>query len=106
MIFFNDDRERYVQSYLANEQFVSLYDQEAGRSQSGEKRTRAYIPREREKAEQRLLEDYFGNAETAPKYPEDNFRQRYRMSSRLFNRIVNDILSYDVQPLPKYFHFF
>ena len=42
-VFFNDDRERYVQSYVAYEQFVSLYDQEAGGSQSGEKRTRAYV---------------------------------------------------------------
>ena len=28
------------------------------------------------------------------------------MSSRLFNKILNDILSYDVQPLPEYFSFF
>ena len=28
------------------------------------------------------------------------------MSSRLFNKIINDILSYDVQPLPEYFNFF
>lgn len=91
---------------MAYEQFVSLYDQEAGGSRSGEKRTRTYIPREREEAEQRLLDDYFGNNETDPKYTEEKFRRRYRMSSRLFNKILNDILSYDVTPLPEYFSFF
>ena len=90
---------------MAYEQYVSLYEEAEG-SRSGEKKTRAYIPREREEAEQRLLDDYFGNAENDPKYPEDNFRRRYRMSSRLFNKILNDILTYDVQPLPEYFSFF
>lgn len=65
-----------------------MHNQEAEGSGSNEKRTRAYIPREREDAEQRLMEDYFGDDENDPKYPEDNFRRRYRMSSRLFNRIL------------------
>ena len=103
-VYFND-QERYLQSYMAYEQYVSLYEEAEG-SGSGEKRTRTYIPREREDAEQRLLDDYFGNAEKAPKYTEENFRRRYRMSSRLFNRILNDILTYDVQPIPEYFSFF
>ncbi|GJX41752.1 ALP1-like protein isoform X1 [Tanacetum coccineum] len=34
------------------------------------------------------------------------FRRRYRMSSTLFNKIFNDILSYDVQPIPEYFTYF
>nr|GFA77729.1 GDSL esterase/lipase At1g71250 [Tanacetum cinerariifolium] len=70
------------------------------------KRTRAYIPCEREEAEQRLLDDYFGDDETPPKYPEENFRRRYRMSSTLCAQIVNDITSYDAQPLSGYFRFF
>nr|GEV39780.1 hypothetical protein [Tanacetum cinerariifolium] len=41
------------------------------------KRTRTDIPRERKDAEQRLIDDYFGDDETLPKYPEEYFRQRY-----------------------------
>ncbi|GJW71613.1 ALP1-like protein isoform X1 [Tanacetum coccineum] len=55
-----------------------MSNQEAGGSGSGIKRTHAYIPREREEAEQNLLEDYFGNDENPPKYLEENFRRRYR----------------------------
>ena len=74
-VFFNDDRERYLQSYAAYQQFVALYDQEAEGSSSHENRTRAYIPREREEAEQRLIEDYFGDDENDPKYIEKKFKQ-------------------------------
>ncbi|GKA89809.1 hypothetical protein Tco_0811621 [Tanacetum coccineum] len=101
-----DDAERYMRGYEAYEQILVMSNQEAGGSGSGIKRTRAYILREREEAEQRLLDDYFGDDETPPKYPEENFRRRYRMSSTLFAQIVNDITSYDAQPLPEYFHFF
>ncbi|GJT31199.1 ALP1-like protein [Tanacetum coccineum] len=80
--------------------------QEAGGSSDGPKRRRTYIYREREEAEQRLIDDYFGDDEYEPKYPEEKFRRKYRMSSRLFNKILNDILSYDVQPLPEYFSYF
>ncbi|GKD98758.1 zinc finger, CCHC-type containing protein, partial [Tanacetum coccineum] len=52
-------------------------NQEAGGSGSAHKRTRTYIPREREEAEQRLIDDYFGDDETPPKYTEENFRRRY-----------------------------
>ncbi|GKE02055.1 Toll/interleukin-1 receptor domain-containing protein, partial [Tanacetum coccineum] len=86
--------------------FVALCDQEAGGSSLVPKRRRTYIPRERESAEQRLLEDYFGNDEFEPKYLEENFRRRYRMSSTLFNKIVSNILSYDVEPIPEYFTYF
>ncbi|GJU64346.1 ALP1-like protein isoform X1 [Tanacetum coccineum] len=75
-IYFQDDAERYMRGYEAYEQFLAMSNQEAGGSGSGIKRTRAYIPREREEAEQRLLDDYFGNDETPPKYPEENFRRR------------------------------
>ncbi|GKB01931.1 protein arginine N-methyltransferase 1.6, partial [Tanacetum coccineum] len=44
---------------------------------SGPKRTRTYIPREREEAEQRLIDDYFSDDETSPKYPEENFRRSH-----------------------------
>ncbi|GJS47701.1 zinc finger, CCHC-type containing protein [Tanacetum coccineum] len=101
-----NDAERYTHTYEAYEQFLAMTNQEAEGSGSGIKRTRTYIPRDREEAEQRLLEDYFGNDDTPPKYPKENFRRKYRMSSTLFAKIVNDITSYDAQPLPKYFHFF
>ncbi|GJY06841.1 reverse transcriptase domain-containing protein [Tanacetum coccineum] len=95
-----DDAKRYMRGYEAYEQFLAMSNQEVGGSGSGIKRTRAYIPREREEAEQRLLDDYYGDDETPPKYLEENFRRRYRMSSTLFAQIVNDITSYDAQPLP------
>nr|GEU87061.1 hypothetical protein [Tanacetum cinerariifolium] len=104
-IYFKDDVERYMQGYESNEQFLAMTNQEAGGSGSGIKRTRTYIPREREEAEQRLLEDYFGDDETPPKYLKENFRQRYRMSFTLFAQMVNNITSYDAQPLPEYFRF-
>ncbi|GKA88153.1 hypothetical protein Tco_0809917 [Tanacetum coccineum] len=106
-VYFQCDQDRYMRDYAAYEQFIALCEQEAGGSGSGPKRRRrTYIPREREEAEQRLIDDYFGDDEFLPKYPEDNFKRRYRMSSILFNKIVNDILSYDVQHLPEYFKFF
>ncbi|GKA36555.1 RNA-directed DNA polymerase, eukaryota [Tanacetum coccineum] len=85
-----------------------MSNQEAGGSGSGSapKRTRTYIPREREEAEQRLIDDYFGDDETPPKCKEENFRRMYRMSSTLFTNIVNDITNYDAEPLLEYFLFF
>ncbi|GKD62194.1 hypothetical protein Tco_1299703 [Tanacetum coccineum] len=76
-VYFQDDRERYIWGY-AYEQFLAMSNQEAGGSGSGSapKRTRTYIPRQREEAEQRLIEDYFGDDATPPEYPEDNFRRR------------------------------
>ncbi|GKD23782.1 hypothetical protein Tco_1225485 [Tanacetum coccineum] len=59
------DAERYMWNYEAYEQFHSMSNQEAGGSGSGIKRTRTYISREREEAEQRLLD---GDDETPPKY--------------------------------------
>ncbi|GJT43046.1 RNA-directed DNA polymerase, eukaryota [Tanacetum coccineum] len=98
-MYFQDDAERYMRAYEAYEQFLTMSNQEVGGSGSGTKRTRTYIPREREEAEQHLIDDYFGDDETPPKYPEEKFRRMYRISSTLFARIVNDITSYDAQPL-------
>ncbi|GJY70427.1 reverse transcriptase domain-containing protein [Tanacetum coccineum] len=42
-------------------------------SGSGPKKKRTY---KREEAEQRLLDEYFGDEDTSPKYPEENFRRR------------------------------
>ncbi|GKA35221.1 hypothetical protein Tco_0721712 [Tanacetum coccineum] len=54
---------------------ISQRNQEAGGSGSGPK-TRAYITREREEAGQRLIDDYFGDEDTPPKYMKTNFRRR------------------------------
>ncbi|GJU40865.1 hypothetical protein Tco_1193822, partial [Tanacetum coccineum] len=59
----------------AYENYVALYEQEAGGLSSGPKRRRTYIPRERETAQQRLMDDYFDDEEFEPKYPEENFRR-------------------------------
>ncbi|GJS22089.1 ALP1-like protein isoform X1 [Tanacetum coccineum] len=92
--------------YEAYQHFVALCEQEARGSSSGPTRRRTYIPRKREDAEQRLMDDYFSDDEFLPKYPKENFRRMYRMSSTLFNKIVNNILSYDVEPIPEYFTYF
>ncbi|GJX89438.1 ALP1-like protein isoform X1 [Tanacetum coccineum] len=103
---FQPDYDRYMRDYESYQHYVGLCEQEAGGSSDGPKRRRTYIFREREEAEQRLIDDYFGDDEYEPKYPEEKFRRRYRMSSTLFNKILNDILSYNVQPLPEYFRYF
>nr|GEW49618.1 hypothetical protein [Tanacetum cinerariifolium] len=56
-----------------------------------------------EDAERRLRADYFDDH---CKYPLYYFRRRFRMSRKLFLRIVNDILSYTANPLPQHFYFF
>nr|GEW65389.1 reverse transcriptase domain-containing protein [Tanacetum cinerariifolium] len=72
----NGDRNRYMRDYAAYEQFVALCEQEAEGLISGPKRKRSYIPRERDDAEQRLIDDYFGDNKFLPEYPEENFRRR------------------------------
>ncbi|GJS64320.1 ALP1-like protein isoform X1 [Tanacetum coccineum] len=85
--YFQDDRERYIRSYQEYEQYMALCEQEAGGSGSGtgsrsSPKKRAYIPRQRETAEERLIDDYFGDEEIDPKYTEENFRRRIQESSR------------------------
>jgi hypothetical protein len=74
-VYFNDDQERYLRGYAAYEQFVALYDQEAGGSVSGEKRMRTYIPREREVAKQHLIDDYFGTMRLILNIPKRNLSE-------------------------------
>ncbi|GJU17986.1 reverse transcriptase domain-containing protein [Tanacetum coccineum] len=68
-----------MRDYPPYEHYVALCEQEVGGSSSGPKRRRTYIPRERETAEQRLMDDYFGDEEFEPKYPEESFRRRYQL---------------------------
>ncbi|GJV37601.1 RNA-directed DNA polymerase, eukaryota [Tanacetum coccineum] len=86
-LYFQDDADRYRRAYEAYEQFQGMTNQEVKGSGSGIKRTRTYIPRDREEAEQRLLEDYFGNDDTPPKYLEENFRRRQRIDAIGYNSI-------------------
>ncbi|GKC67176.1 hypothetical protein Tco_1099774 [Tanacetum coccineum] len=83
-IYFQDDAKRYMQGFEAYEQFIALSNQEATGSGSGSaKKKRTYIPREREEAEQRLIDDYFGEDDTPPKYTEEYFRRNVRMKQLL-----------------------
>nr|GEV72135.1 hypothetical protein [Tanacetum cinerariifolium] len=84
-VYFQGDRDQYMRDYPAYEKSVALCEQEVEGSRSGPKRRRTYIPHEREDAEQRLIDDYFGDDEFLPKYPEENFkrRQRYDATGRL-----------------------
>ncbi|XP_071740933.1 uncharacterized protein [Rutidosis leptorrhynchoides] len=65
--------------------------------------SRIYIRRDRELACQNLHKHYF---QENPIYPENRFRRCFIMSSRLFKRIVIDIINYDVDPLPLHFKYF
>ncbi|GKE07746.1 hypothetical protein Tco_1411297 [Tanacetum coccineum] len=69
------DYDRYMRDYESYQHYVGLCEQEAGGSSDGPKRRRTYIFREREEAEQRLIDDYFGDDEYEPKYPEEKFRR-------------------------------
>ncbi|KAK1431382.1 hypothetical protein QVD17_07839 [Tagetes erecta] len=56
-------------------------------------RKRVSLERDRAKANENLMKDYFVES---PTYPDPNtFRRRFRMSKRLFLRIVNDLESDD-----------
>ncbi|KAL7607680.1 hypothetical protein Lser_V15G13332 [Lactuca serriola] len=55
---------------------------------SSQQRTRRYIYRNREKANQRLVQDYFAENATYQGY---YFRRRFRMLKGLFERIVEDV---------------
>ena len=51
-------------------------------------RRRAHLFRDRDAANNRLMQDYFVDN---PRYPEHIFRRRFRMSKRLFLRIAGDL---------------
>jgi hypothetical protein len=51
--------------------------------------------REREEGHDRLVRDYFGCEGGVPVYSEEDFRRRFRMSSRLFTSILKDLQRHD-----------
>nr|GEX94922.1 gypsy/Ty3 retroelement polyprotein [Tanacetum cinerariifolium] len=65
-----------------------MSNQEVGGSglRSAPKRTRTYILRQREEAEQRLIDDYFCEDDTPPKYLEENFGRRAPKAPFVVNR--------------------
>ncbi|GKE74514.1 hypothetical protein Tco_1536555 [Tanacetum coccineum] len=76
-IYDQKDVEEYTQYFEYFEQYQALENDEAessGATLGGCRRTRPYIPRQREDAERRLMEDYFVDEENPPKYPERSFR--------------------------------
>ncbi|GJZ63339.1 GDSL esterase/lipase-like protein [Tanacetum coccineum] len=95
-IYFQDDAHRYMRGFEAYEQFIALNNQEAGGSGSGLKKKMTYIPRQREEAEQRLLDDYFGDEDTPPKYSEENFRRRVPGANKDLNVLYGSSLFDDV----------
>lgn len=64
---------------------------------------RTHIFHERELAEQRFLNDYFIQG---CKYTPRNFRRRFRMSQKLFLKIVKGIECYESDLLPDHFKYF
>jgi hypothetical protein len=64
---------------------------------------RTHIFRERELAEECLLNSYFIEG---CKYMNRKFRRRFRMSRKLFLDIIKGIESYESDPLPDHFKYF
>ncbi|XP_022003869.1 uncharacterized protein LOC110901344 [Helianthus annuus] len=58
------------------------------RRPQAKKGKRGYIERDRRGAHDRLMKDYF---DEEPTYSNEMFRRRFRMSKRLFLRIVHDL---------------
>uniref|UniRef100_A0A0D3BQU1 DDE Tnp4 domain-containing protein n=1 Tax=Brassica oleracea var. oleracea TaxID=109376 RepID=A0A0D3BQU1_BRAOL len=77
----------------AFENFAIHDDQEERRKKRKKRKKRAYIERNREQGHIRLWNDYFSDT---PTYPDNFFRQHFRMNKPLFMHIV-DRLSTKVQ---------
>ncbi|XP_035845753.1 uncharacterized protein LOC118492083 [Helianthus annuus] len=70
-----------------------ILEEEENEEVSSQPRNRnPHIERDRERANQRLVDDYFADA---PLYSEAIFRCCFRMSRRLFLRIADDLAAYD-----------
>ncbi|XP_071728213.1 uncharacterized protein [Rutidosis leptorrhynchoides] len=64
---------------------------------------RRYLHKDRQGRALALWNDYFSDN---PTFPDDYFRNRYRMSKPLFLRICQGILNFSQTPVPKYFTYF
>ncbi|XP_021742721.1 uncharacterized protein LOC110708802 [Chenopodium quinoa] len=59
---------------------------------SNSKKTRTFLPRDREGADDRLISDYFSNT---PLYDDKKFRRRFLMQKHVFIRIVDTLTEAD-----------
>nr|GEV89040.1 hypothetical protein [Tanacetum cinerariifolium] len=105
-----DDEERQLDSFDADDESDVYFLQQAHEyherlvvEENHPRLTRNTIHRDREGAEDRLMGDYF---DEYCKYPLYDFRRRYRMSRKIFLKIVKDVSTYTADPLPKHFEFF
>ncbi|XP_071726954.1 uncharacterized protein [Rutidosis leptorrhynchoides] len=80
---------------------------EANQSDEGDssnvRLTRRYIRRDHHEAHDRLIRDYFAER---PKYSEVEFKRRFQIRKRVFNRIMEGILNFFANRLPEYFEWF
>ncbi|KAK9069084.1 hypothetical protein SSX86_013200 [Deinandra increscens subsp. villosa] len=90
------DLVQLAEEYEAME--ASIAASEAGPSQPRKKRRE--INREREKGDVGLFKDYFAENHV---YHEGLFRRRYKMTCRLYNRIVADITTEGMSVNWRYF---
>nr|GEX25059.1 hypothetical protein [Tanacetum cinerariifolium] len=106
----NNDEERHPTAFKVDDETevyfleqVYAYQEHLQQEENRLRFTRNPIYRDREGAKERLMGDYFDDY---CKYPLYYFRRRYRMSRRLFLKIVDDIKNYTADPLPKHFQIF
>ncbi|XP_035845964.1 uncharacterized protein LOC110944152 [Helianthus annuus] len=81
------DEELEQEAVTSACQLVVRYVKHSSRPQA-QKNKRGYVERVRRAAHDRLMKDYF---DEAPTFSNEFFRRRFRMSKRLFLRIVNDL---------------
>ncbi|XP_071688312.1 uncharacterized protein [Rutidosis leptorrhynchoides] len=101
-----EDVMELASAYNPERQLEMLDFLDADEEETYEPITRAprrHFPRDRAGRAALLWNDYFSDT---PTFLEDKFRRRFRMSSRLFNRISAGILSYSQEPVPSYFKYF
>ena len=86
-------RLRFLEDITDDDDFVGLFDSgdeqdvKHGGSKPGKKPN---LNRDFKMGHANILRDYFGEN---PIYPEEYFRRRFRMSSKLFNKIFNDVVA-------------
>ncbi|XP_020253854.1 uncharacterized protein LOC109830908 [Asparagus officinalis] len=89
-----DETEEVIREYINNNMFISnnLRQQNYQPIHGGSIPGHAVINRDRETTHQNLVIDYFADN---PRFGEDMFRRRYRMSRSLFLRIVDAMKDHD-----------
>ncbi|XP_071740754.1 uncharacterized protein [Rutidosis leptorrhynchoides] len=99
----DSDDEEDLDIYREMAEELDAEEAEEAANDDRVRKRRLYLHRDREEAGKTLHKHYF---QEHPTYLDRWFRRRFRMSRDLFLRIQNDILSYDVEPLPSHFEYF